>query len=167
MLKLPVHFILPYLTWVVMGNLQDWSKKLHKQECLPIAQWPPGRDVCSRGGGGLLRGCLLPGGVCSGGSAPRGMVYHVTYPIMQLMLPVCCPSPTETHQQCSCLYTAGWSCDLQGMLGYPPPLLWTEFLTHTSKNITLPQTSFAGGNYENLQDAYPCKIRKGLSCMVD
>ena len=26
--------------------------------------------------------------------------------------------------------------------GIPP---WTEFLTHTSENITLPQTSFAGG----------------------
>ena len=61
--------------------------------------------------------------------------------------------------------------DLQGMLGYhpldtckacrdttcnacweithlppPPAPLWTEFLTHTSENITLPQTSFAGGN---------------------
>ena len=59
--------------------------------------------------------------------------------------------------------------NLQGMLGYhpipwrpaerhagippamhagitPPSPLWTEFLTHASENITLPQTSFAGGN---------------------
>ena len=36
---------------------------------------------------------------------------------------------------------------LQCMLGYhPPPTLSTEFLTHTSENITLPQTSFADGN---------------------
>ena len=28
--------------------------------------------------------------------------------------------------------------------GTPPP--WTEFLTHACENITLPQTSFAGGN---------------------
>ena len=28
----------------------------------------------------------------------------------------------------------------------PDPPLWTEFLTHASENITLPQTSFAGGN---------------------
>ena len=28
--------------------------------------------------------------------------------------------------------------------GTPSPL-WTEFLTHASENITLPQTSFAGG----------------------
>ena len=44
---------------------------------------------------------------------------------------------------------------LQGMLGYhlkcmlgyhtPPPQLWTEFLTHASENITLPQTLFVGG----------------------
>ena len=32
----------------------------------------------------------------------------------------------------------------------PPPCrphLWTEWLTHASENITLPQTSFATGNY--------------------
>ena len=28
-----------------------------------------------------------------------------------------------------------------------PLTLWTEFLTHTFENITLPQTSFAGGKY--------------------
>ena len=27
----------------------------------------------------------------------------------------------------------------------PPPPPWTEFLTHAYENITLPQTSFAGG----------------------
>ena len=27
----------------------------------------------------------------------------------------------------------------------PPLPLWTEFLTHATENITLPQTSFAGG----------------------
>ena len=30
--------------------------------------------------------------------------------------------------------------------GIPAPPLWTEFLTHASQNITLPQTSFVGGN---------------------
>ena len=29
----------------------------------------------------------------------------------------------------------------------PPPPPWTEFLTHTSQNIKLPQTSFVGGNH--------------------
>ena len=32
----------------------------------------------------------------------------------------------------------------QHALRQTPP--WTEFLTHASENITLPQTSFAGGN---------------------
>ena len=30
------------------------------------------------------------------------------------------------------------------------PHLWTEFLTHASENITLPQTSFAGSNFAYL-----------------
>ena len=44
-------------------------------------------------------------------------------------------------------------CTCQGvyLLGGVPaqvlPPLWTEFWTHASENITLPQTSFAGGNY--------------------
>ena len=33
----------------------------------------------------------------------------------------------------------------------PPP--WTEFLTHASENITLPQTSFAGGKNVNKEDS--------------
>ena len=44
------------------------------------------------------------------------------------------------------------SSDLSCMLGSQPPLdaghvspLWTEWLTNRCKNITLPQTSFAGG----------------------
>ena len=39
--------------------------------------------------------------------------------------------------------------------------LWTEFLTHTTENITLPQTSFAGGkNTPNMtvQDRFANKI---------
>ena len=68
-----------------------------------------GRVYLVLGGGGVSAwGCLLLGGVCSGGGAPgpggRG-------------------SPAQV---------------------LPP--LWTEFLTHAYENITLPQTSFAGGN---------------------
>ena len=29
---------------------------------------------------------------------------------------------------------------------HPPPIPWTEGMTHASENITLPQTSFVGGN---------------------
>ena len=31
--------------------------------------------------------------------------------------------------------------------GKPTPLLWTEGMTDVCENITLPQTSFAGGKY--------------------
>ena len=49
------------------------------------------------------------------------------------------PAPTETEEQCSCLYNAG-HVTWRSMLGYTPhPPLWTEFLTHTCENITFPQ----------------------------
>ena len=32
----------------------------------------------------------------------------------------------------------------------PGTPLWTEFLTHASENITLPQTSFAGGKNRSM-----------------
>ena len=39
---------------------------------------------------------------------------------------------------------------------HPP---WTEFLTHASENITLPQTSFAGGNNGTLcLTLSPCSV---------
>ena len=85
------------------------------------------------GGGSLSRGCVYPGGVSTQGVSAWGA--HMTYPMMHLILPVCClhtATPTETQQQCSCLYTAGWSCDLQGMLGYTPP---PRGQTDTCKNI--------------------------------
>ena len=36
----------------------------------------------------------------------------------------------------------------------PPPFPWTEFLTHAYENITLPQTSFAGG--KNSESSKKC-----------
>ena len=48
---------------------------------------------------------------------------------------------------CTCLVGEGgvpaWSGGCVPGQVLPPP--WTEFLTHASENITLPQTSFAGG----------------------
>ena len=35
--------------------------------------------------------------------------------------------------------------------------LWTEFLTHATENITLSQTSFAGGNDTYLNSVYLLK----------
>ena len=71
---------------------------------------------------------LLPGGcTCTGGVPAQGGV----------------PAGGGVSAQ-------GYTCP-----GTSPP--WTEFLTHATGNITLPQTSFAGGNYRNL-----AKISKKL-----
>ena len=55
------------------------------------------------------------------------------------------------------MHCAGGGCLLRGMPGLggggipacteaDTPSPWTEFLTHATENIVLPQTSFAGGN---------------------
>ena len=49
---------------------------------------------------------------------------------------------------CTCLVPGGVPAWSQGgtWSGTPPSPPWTEFLSYPSENITLPQTSFAGGN---------------------
>ena len=47
----------------------------------------------------------------------------------------------------------------------PPPRPWIEFLTQASENITLPQTSFAGGNEARTVDKRAVGVPLGmLSC---
>ena len=110
---------------------------------------PGGVPAC--GEGVYLPGGYLPGGVPARGVyLPRGVYLHVGRGCIcpggctMWPIPSCiwcylyaASSPTETHQHCSCLYSAGWSCDLQGILGYTPPPV--NRITHTCKNITLPQ----------------------------
>ena len=151
-----------------MTSMAVWStypQTFKKQECIPVGCVPPAHwpwyvcwGVCSWGGGVCSWGeGLLLGGVCSWGGSALGGVSALQGGVCSWggvnMWPVpsciwcylyAASTPTETHQQCSCLYTAGWSCDLQGMLGYHPPL-FTKFLTNAYENITLPQTSLAGG----------------------
>ena len=50
----------------------------------------------------------------------------------------------------------------EGGVGIPActeadPRLWTEFLTHASDNITLPQTSFAGGKKRHVKTYFIVK----------
>ena len=70
----------------------------------------------------------------------------------------------------------------QHALRQTPPL-WTEFLTHTSENITLPQTSFAGGKnisntvrnllwnnyalYVNNLVSTDCLIKRQIDTLID
>ena len=98
---------------------------------------------CLPGGGVCLGGVCL-GGVWTGGMSDQGGVSDLGGCYMW-PIPSCiwcylyaASSPTETHQQCSCLYSAGWSCDLQGILGYPRHPLWNR-ITHACENITLPE----------------------------
>ena len=46
--------------------------------------------------------------------------------------------PLDTCKAC-------WDTSCNACLDTTPHQPWTEFLTHVSENITLPQTSFAGG----------------------
>ena len=99
--------------------------------------------------------CTPPGHACPtpGMHAPlatQPLAMHTPLPHMP---PGHAPPPLGTH-------TPGhthppWACTpprhacppaMHAPLAMHTPL-WTEFLTHASENITLPQTSFAGGKY--------------------
>ena len=104
--------------------------------------------LCSGGWGGLFRG---------GGAWSRGV-----------------PSPGGAWFGEGGAWSWGggaWSgaCLVRGVVSQhalrqtPPPPPWTEFLTHASENITLPQTSFAGGN-KVLISRWPCEEFKEYEC---
>ena len=78
-------------------------------------------DVCLLGGCTWSRGVSILGGYLVPGVSTLGGVYSWG----------CVSAPGGSAP-------GGCSCP-----GTPP--LWTEFLTHAYENITLPQTSFAGG----------------------
>ena len=129
-------------------NYQLVLRHSNQQECIPVgcvlsAHWPyPIGDV-SPGGGRSVQGGVCPEGVCPGaGDCPRGVctqeVYHVTYPIMHLMLPVCCLCSNWDWRAMQLLILC-WSCDLARHAGIYTPTLWTEFLAHACENITFPQ----------------------------
>ena len=114
---------------------------MFQQDCIPVGCVTPthwsylGREgrVCQGGacwgvftqGGACLEGCL-PGECLPRGCLPRGCTMWPIPSCIWCYL-YAAFSPTETHQQCSCLCSAGFSCDLQGMLGYHPPTPWTEW----------------------------------------
>ena len=53
-------------------------------------QWDAYRLLVDRMCGGVSAWGVSSWGCLPGGGLPRGDVCHVTYPIMHLMLPVCC-----------------------------------------------------------------------------
>ena len=46
-----------------------------------------------------------------------------------------------------------------------PLTLWTERITHACENITLPKTSFAGGNYNSNKNAFQKDAYHLLQCL--
>ena len=108
-----------------------------KQDCIPVGCIPP---ACWP----YLPACTAQGGVCSrelvsalGGAWLRGCLV------------------------CGGVRSWGGACCGRGWYscvhwGRSP--LWTEFLTHATENITLPQTSFAGGKYLKLMIPTSLKI---------
>ena len=100
----------------------QFATRLHSSRMHTACLWP------------YLRACTAQEGAWSGGRLVRGGGE--------------CSGSVWSGGRVSALGGA-WS---QGVW-YPSmhwgrPPLWTEFLTHTTENITLPQTSFAGGNYQ-------------------
>ena len=77
--------------------------------------------------------CLVPGGVPARGVVPGGCTCLV--PRGGVVLGGYLPG-----------LGAGVYLVLGGVPGQVLLPLWTEFLTHTSEIITLPETSFVGGN---------------------
>ena len=102
------------------GVLHPGRGVLHPGGCSPSRGGSPsgglsitgvGGALHHRGGGGSpSRGVLHPGGLSIWGGVPCDISHHA--------FNVTCMLPP--HQLCTCLYTA-WSCDLQCILGYPPP----------------------------------------------
>ena len=95
----------------------------------------PGGVCLLREGGGVLQGVYLVLGVSALGGVCSGGVYLVLGGVPGL------------GGVCS------WGMYLVpgGVPGQVLPPLWTEFLTHAAENITLPETSFAGGNKNAFQ----------------
>ena len=97
-------------------------------------------DVCSRG--------CVPGPVWEDVPGARGGIPGIQRAYLSWG-GVCSGGCTWSGGVCS--RGCAWS-------GTPPPPLWTEFLTHASENITLPQTSFAGGNKKVFQKDVYCLL---------
>ena len=109
------------------------------------------RGVYLSGGGGVPAwgylprgvpawGCTCPGDVlaCGEGHTCLGGTCLGVYLLGYL-------SRGSTYLEGVPAWGSGSTC-LGGVPAQVLPPSWTEFLTHATENITLPQTSFAGGN---------------------
>ena len=86
------------------------------------------------------------GDVCPGGWPIPSCIWCYLYAV---------PDPTETEEQCSCLYSGG-HVTWQVILGYTPAL-WIEFLTHAWENITFLQLLLRAVKSIAYHSPYRCK----------
>ena len=108
------------------------------------------RTACSsnRHGGVSYPGGLLTRGAYLGGLLPRGVSYLGDVPcdLSHHAFDVTCMLPPHqlkpTNSAAAYILLAG---HVTCKASWDTTLPRTEFLTHTSENITLPQTSFVGG----------------------
>ena len=103
-----------------------------KQDCVPVGCVPPARwpylPACSAPGGSWSRGCLVQGSAWSGGVPDPG------------------GGGCGGAWSGGCAWSGGWYPSMHW--GTHPPV---NRMTNRCKNITLPQTSFAGGNKKAFQ----------------
>ena len=134
--------------WPIFAK--NWMKiktRMHSSRMRTARSLTVSRSTC--------QGVYLPGGTCSG---------ECTCPGVYL------PGRLPAWGVCTCpgvylpwgYLLVGCTCPGVGICpGAPPPC--TEFLTHATENITLPQTSFAGGkNWTETQMGRSTKISKIL-----
>ena len=109
-----------------------------KQECIPVGCVPPA--AVAVGGGAGQFPLNFPPWVWAWTRSLLTSPLGVGLDQIPLNFPLGCGSGPDPPQLPPWLWA--WRPPDQA-----PPPLWTEFLTHASENITLLQTSFAGGNY--------------------
>ena len=86
------------------------------------------------------------------------------------VLPACCPYLPACSALRGVVYLPGVYLPRGRLLargrGYLPRYStpWTEFLTHATESITLPQTSFAGGKNLKTANTHLCTFRRNETC---
>ena len=122
------------------GHPTSIVNKINAHECIPVGCIPP---ACFP----YLPACIAPGGCTWYWGDVPGPVGGCTWSWGGVPGPGGCTWFWGVYLiPEGCTWSGGCTWSWRGYLPRYSPL-WTEFLTHACENITLPQTSFAGGKY--------------------